>query len=173
MRQRPRTEPITRTSSQLVDGHRHPATTRLETELLVEADSALVVDIHVERELRAACFPCSLRSAVDQPATETRTTVRLADVDIADDQPIRAIENRWCLVDLGRDEAHEVAVGGSEVGIVSRTIGRQPVDGDPRSIVRLVEPIESERRLLGDEIGLLGEYVAVDGRFEVAMIGKP
>ena len=57
----------------------------LETELLVEADCALVVDIDIERELRTAFVPRSLYSAVDQPSAETRPTVRLADVDIPDD----------------------------------------------------------------------------------------
>lgn len=57
----------------------------LETELLVEADCALVVDIDIERELRTAFVPRSLYSAVDQPSAETRFTVRLADVDIPDD----------------------------------------------------------------------------------------
>lgn len=82
----------------------------LETELLVEGDGAVVIDIDIEHEFGAASHPRSLRGSPDQLACQTRASMRVADVEITDSQPVRSVEDGRRPVDLGRNETGEVGV---------------------------------------------------------------
>lgn len=104
----------------------------------------------------------------------TYPAIRLTDVDFTDDDSVRAVEYRRAQVAVCRNESHEVAFSIDEIHIflsIRILVGR--VDGNLNPVVGRFEFFEREVGLLGDEIDLSGERLAIDSCFEVAVVGHP
>lgn len=143
-------------------------TGRLEAEFFVEGDSAFVVDVNFEREFAASTVTCSGSGPVDQFLGQTSTAIGLANENVADDEPVGAVEDARGLVDVGRNEPGEITVG---VGEVVRVV--RPVDGDPRPVALRFVAVESILQFLRHDVDVLGEREAVDDSFEFAVVGQP
>ena len=119
--------------SELRDGDRHPVAVGLEAEFLVERERALVVGVDVQCEFRAVTVPRPLGRALDEPVGQAGPAVRSGDAEVAHDEPVGLVEDARGLLDVGRDEADEVAV----------------VIGDPRPVPLGFEPVEPGGAFLG------------------------
>ena len=119
--------------SELRDGDRHPVAVGLEAEFPEERERAVVIGVDVQCEFRAVTVPRPLGRALDEPVGQAGPAVRSGDVEVAHDEPVGPVEDARGLLDVGRDEADEVAV----------------VGGDPRPVPLGFEPVEPGGAFLG------------------------